>query len=169
LVHEDLPDGLRAKQALDSLVHHLNVKTEIAVNLWKFSLLRDPDLQREAVHSATQANVVFLSPGRNRELPVPVRCWLQDWSKRHEKRPCALVVSLDAGLQDSAPAHSLLDYVRAVAGPMGVEVFPHYGATPQAAWDWSVHGLQHRAGAATRVMEDILQAHEARPRWGINE
>jgi len=59
-------------------------------------------------------------------------CLLKEWLDRRDESPCALVVSLDSSFRDCAP---VLDYVRGLVGQAGVEVFPHFGATPQIAWN----------------------------------
>ena len=138
LMHEDLPAGWRAKQILDQVASNLDSKADFRVNLWNFTLLRDPALQARAVLDAVHADIVLLSAHGRAELPATVLGWLKEWLERRDGSPCALVVSLDSSFRDSA---QVLDDVHRLAGQTSVEVFPHFGATPRFAWNWSDDGL----------------------------
>jgi len=138
LVHEDLPAGWRAKHILDQVASNLEPKGDFLVNLWNFALLRDRALQARAVLDAIHADIVLLSAHGRAKWPATVRDWLKEWLNRRDGSPCALVVSLDSSFRDSA---QVLDDVHRLAGQTGVEVFPHFGATPRVAWNWTDDGL----------------------------
>ena len=135
LVHEDLPAGRRGKEVLDLVAVNLEPDANFLVNLWNFEILRDPALQDQAVLDAARADIVLLSAHGRAKLPAAVRAWLEVWLDRKGDSPCALVVSLDTGVRESTAANSVLSYVHALAWQAGVEVFPHFGATPQAKQD----------------------------------
>ena len=130
LVHEDLPAGRRGKEVLDQVALNLEPKADFLVNPWNFEMLRNPALQSQAVQDAAHANIVVLSVHGRAKLPAPVRAWLEVWLDHRGGSPCALVVSLDASVRESSEANPTMKYVHALAWQAGVEVFPHFGATP---------------------------------------
>ena len=142
LMHEDLPAGLRGKQALDQLAEQLGVNAEFCVHLWRFDLMNEASLRHQAVEDARKANIVVLAVRNGAGLPAPVRTWLIQWLQCRSSVPCAIVVSLDAAAQAAPASHPALDYVRAVSGPAGVDLFQHYANTLPVAWDWSTRSIQ---------------------------
>ena len=169
LMHEDLSAGLRAKQALDQVSRRLEPKAELRINLWNFDLVSDPAIQELAVQEAARADIVFLSAVGVWKLPAPVHAWLQQWLVRRRHATCALVVSLDARAQNSVSASRLLDSVRQVAEPAGVDVFPHFGTALPAGWERPLQARLRQADPGPARPEEWLNARDARPRWGINE
>ena len=130
LVHEDLSAGRRGKEVLDQVALNLEPKADFLVNPWNFERLRNPALQSQAVQDAAHANIVVLSAHGRAKLPAAVRAWLEVWLDRRGDSPCALVVSLDPSDRESSLANPIIKYVNALAWQAGVEVFPHFGATP---------------------------------------
>ena len=130
LLHEDLPAGRRGKEVLDQVALNLDAKADFLVNPWNFEMLRNPALQGQAVQDAAHADIVVLSAHGRAKLPAAVRAWLEVWLDRRGDSPCALVVSLDASLWESSEPNPVMKYVHALAWQAGVEVFPHFGATP---------------------------------------
>jgi hypothetical protein len=141
IVHEDLATGLRAKHALDHLADEPGVKLHFVVKLWTFKMLRDPLLRGHAVTDARAAHILFLSLHGHLELPLTVCDLVDHWSADREKQPIALVVSLDEGVRGSAVADATLEYLRTKAVAGGVDLFPHFGAPPSAAWNWASQGV----------------------------
>ena len=130
LVHEDLSAGRRGKEVLDQVALNLEPKADFLVNPWNFEMLRNPALQSQAVQDAAHANIVVLSVHGRAKLPATVRAWLEVWLDRRGDSPCALVVSLDPSDRESSLANPMIKYVNALAWQAGVEIFPHFGATP---------------------------------------
>jgi len=146
VVHEDMPTGLRAKQVLDRLGNEPDVNLHFVVKLWTFKSLQDSLLHQRAGHDANDVFILFLSLHGHLELPTHV-CELIDQWVAGRQGPGALVVSLDEGLQDSPVTRAILDCLRTKVLFGGVDLFPHFGATPQAAWNWGSHGRTVEAGA----------------------
>jgi hypothetical protein len=130
LVHEDSPAGRRGKEVLDQVALNLEPKADFLVNPWNFEMLSNPGLQAQAVQDAAHADIVVLSAYGRAKLPAAVRAWLEVWLDRRGDSPCALVVSLDASVRELSEANPLMKYVHALAWQAGVEVFPHFGASP---------------------------------------
>jgi hypothetical protein len=135
LLHEDLQTGLRAKSLLGSLEAKLSVKPRFLVELWRFDMLHDPELQERAVQEAARANMVMISMHGQHELPAVVRNWLSRWTEARNGEACALVASFDANVKGSVTANQTLDHLRRTAAPAGVDVFPHFGDVPASLKD----------------------------------
>jgi hypothetical protein len=146
VVHEDMPTGLRAKQVLDRLGKEPDVNLHFVVKLWTFKSLHDPLLHQHALHDVNDISILFLSLHGHLELPPHV-CELVDRWVADRKGPGALVVSLDEGLQHSPVTRAILDCLRTKVLFGGVDLFPHFGATPRAAWNWGSQGPTREAGA----------------------
>ena len=105
----------------------------LRVNLWRFELLEDSILWREAVRNASHADILFFSLHGDRALPAGLCHWLKHWLLLREERPCALVVALDECQRDSESGRKILDYLRDVAATGGIEVFPYFEAETASA------------------------------------
>jgi hypothetical protein len=157
VVHEDMPTGLRAKQVLDRLGRGPAINLHFVVKLWTFKSLHDPLLHQHAVNDANDVSILFLSVHGHLELPVHV-CELVDQWVAGRQDPGAVVVSLDESFRDSPVASAILDDLRSKVLFGGVDLFPHFGTTPQAAWNWGSQGLTVEAGARqTSLMAPFLR------------
>jgi len=129
VAHQDLATGVRAKQTLDRLCRQLRLAHCLHLHLWRFELLEDSILWREAVRNASRADILFFSLHGDRPLPSGLCHWFKHWLLLRDERPCALVVSLDENERDSESGRNALDYLRSVAATGGIEVFPYFEAT----------------------------------------
>jgi hypothetical protein len=130
VAHQDLVTGVRAKQTLDRLCRQLKPAQCLHLHLWRFELLEDSILWREAVRNASRADIVFFSLHGDRPLPSGLCHWFKHWLLMRDERPCALVVSLDESERDSESGRNALEYVRRVAATSGIELFPYFDTTP---------------------------------------
>ncbi len=130
VMHEDLPTGLRAREALNDLELQSEIEIRFLRSLCRFGLLEDAELAETALKEARRADIVFLSMHGDREVPPVVRDWLLCWLETRDFKPCALVVSLDASARDSLKANSTLDFLRVITAPLEVDLFIHLGVSP---------------------------------------
>jgi hypothetical protein len=128
VVHEDLPAGLRAKEAFSNLENQ--VETSFLISLCRFGMLEDVELAETALQQAKRADIVFLSWQGDRKLPPAVWNWLLRWLETREFKPCALVVSLDSSDKDSLKSNPTLNFLRDITAPLEVDMFLHLGASP---------------------------------------
>jgi len=127
VVHEDLPTGLRAREALNRLQDRNIIKTRFLINLFRFGMIEDSELAGIALQKATHADIVFLSLHGHRELSPAVRDWLLRWLETREIKPCALVVSLDKSTRDFLNSSPTLKLLRDTTSPLEVDLFLHLG------------------------------------------
>lgn len=130
IMYEDLPTGLRAKQALDHLSGELGVSPGFNVKPWTFQMLLDSVWRERVLQEASHAQILFLSLHGSRELPVAVRELIQHCLANRNEHPIALVISLDEEFQGSVFTNGVLHDLQARADAEGVDWFPHFGPTP---------------------------------------
>jgi hypothetical protein len=130
VAHQDLATGVRAKQTLDRLCRQLKPAHFLHLHLWRFELLEDSILWREAVRNASRADILFFSLHGNQPIPSGLCHWFKHWLLLRDERPCALVVSLDNSERDSESGRNALACLRTLAATDGIEVFPYFDAAP---------------------------------------
>jgi hypothetical protein len=126
VAHQDLATGVRAKKTLDRICGKINLGPCLRVNLWRFELLEDSILWREAVRNASRADILFFSLHGDKPLPAGLCHWLKHWLLLREERPCALVVSLDESHRHSESGRKIVEYLREIGATGDIEVFPYF-------------------------------------------
>ena len=171
LMYQDISTGLRARRLLDHVAISLKLEVDFRVSLWKFDLLREPALLEQATEEAAKADLVFFSAHGPRDVPAAVNLWFQRWLGRKTGEPCALPVLLDLNSRDTAATNLLLETLRALAGPAGVDVFFDPADTPLAEWAAIDQDLRRRAETRTELLEKMPHRMESPSHrdWGINE
>ena len=68
-----------AKEKWDYMVHALQSRYDFELRLWKFEILRIPELRDVAINDAAKAQLVFVAAHGAGELPVQVKEWIEQW------------------------------------------------------------------------------------------
>lgn len=129
VVHENLTAGIAAVTVLKRMVAQLEAELEITSgdwqidsNVWKFEMLRDPELCVQAATEAAEADMIIISLGSD-GLPARIKDWLESVLPMKDGKPAALVTLLnrrhDAG---SEPPRSGA-YLRRLAKQYGLDFF----------------------------------------------
>jgi len=169
LVYEDFKTGTRAKAVCDHLLYQIEIAAKVTLNLWRFDLLRDSELNQCAADEAAAADIVVLSAHGNTDLPAEVNAWLARWlAHKNGNGHSALILSLDQYRHEWSSEARILASLRTMVESAGVDLIPHYGESqvdssyPTPAW--------------ASVEVNTLAAREAMRRpsssfkhWGINE
>lgn len=129
VVHENLIAGIAAMAVLRRLVMQLEAELGIKSSawqidsyVWKFELLRDPELGAQAAAEAAEADLIIISVGAV-GLPARVRDWLERVLPVKDGRPAALVALLDRGNDASGEPSRSGAYLRRLAGEYGLDFF----------------------------------------------
>jgi hypothetical protein len=163
LVYEDLETGTRAKDVCDHLLYQIEVDTEIDLALWRFDMLRDPDVNKRAVSQAAAADIIVLSVHDGSDLPPEVKLWLRRWL---ENKPgdghSVLIVSLDQSSQEQSGETRILASLRTMVESAGVDLIPHYGELK--------NNIARSAEAKNSLFsEGIGRQPASYEHWGLNE
>jgi len=108
-----------AKEKWDYVVHALQSHYDFELRLWKFDILRIPELRNEAINDAAQAQLVFVAAHGPGELPRQVKVWIEQW------------VALKDRVQESARLLTFL--FDPSSDQSGVSAFPQFAYLQQAA------------------------------------
>ena len=119
VAYEDVAVAKLAKEKWDYVVRTLQTGYEFELQLWKFDVLRHPQLRDAAVNDAAKAQIVFVATRGAGDLPSEVKAWIEQWlaessQKRDAARLLTLLFDAPAG-QVEASAFSQFAYLQQVA------------------------------------------------------
>jgi hypothetical protein len=127
IVYEDFRTARQAQQACDFLAANLTHEWQVTSQMWKFDLLRIPELRELAAEDALLANLIIVSCNGDGELPADVRTWIEMWLG-HDADAVALVALLDCPPGQAERAQVTQGYLKRVAQRAHMEFI----AWPQA-------------------------------------
>jgi len=79
LAYDTYSDGIRAKEFFDRLVFNHGELFQFTCHLWRFDVLRDPQLFEAAIRDALGADMIVFVTCQSQELPVEARRWIDHW------------------------------------------------------------------------------------------
>jgi hypothetical protein len=129
VIQNDLAADTQAARLLRRLTAQLEGEFKLEIGawqiehgIWRFEMLRDPELWKQAAVEAAAADMIVFSAG-DTELPANVRAWIETVLSMREGAPAALVALVDGG-NDGAGGSSCPDrYLRRLAGRYGLDFF----------------------------------------------
>lgn len=169
VVYDDQATRDRALRLCDELIRKFWLDLAVDFSWWRFDYLRDAHVASQAADAAVRADLVIFSTHGAKELPPPVRSWIDTWVNRTMNRPNALVALVgvaDDGVKGLTPIHV---YLREIARQAGMDYLSHVSDVSTIALDTSADGIARRAGEVTTLLDTMLHRPSIPPRWGINE
>jgi hypothetical protein len=169
VLYEDIVSRERAMELCDRLVHKFWAEVEFEFSWWRFDFLHDSALAGDAVRLAARSELILLAAHAGRELPPPVRSWMEGWLPIREPGFGALVamIGTDADqLRGLSPIHV---YLREAAQRANMDYLPQVIDAPLSTLDTSIDTIANRAEKVTSLLDDILHRPPTPLRWGINE
>jgi hypothetical protein len=134
VVYENLQAALRARQMSERLATELRHEGGIHCALWKYNLLAEPSLRSQATTEAAAAGMVIVSASST-EVPVHLKCWIEDWPAPTHQNRAALVVMLDDHAEQACQTAPITSYVREVARARGADFFCKAGGWWRHDWE----------------------------------
>lgn len=92
LVYDKYADGIRAKDLFDRLVSNHGELFRFVCHLWRFDVLREPQLFEAATRDAIGADMIVFAIRQSQELPIEVRRWIDRWLPSKQVDSGALVL-----------------------------------------------------------------------------
>jgi hypothetical protein len=124
VAYDEFAMGVRAKHLVEPIARLLKPDCELALNVWKFNMLRQPGLADNAVADAAAANMIILAfHEENRGVSEDISVWIEAWLVRRAAVAGALVLLIDPAPERPAtvtPAHT---YLHDVGRRGNLEVF----------------------------------------------
>jgi hypothetical protein len=121
-VYEDFRTARQAKQAYEFLAANLTHEWQVTSQMWKFDLLRIPELRELAAEDALQADLIIVSCNGDGELPAEVRAWIE-MSLGSRTDAVALVALLDCPPGQAERAQATQAYLERIAQRAHLEFF----------------------------------------------
>jgi hypothetical protein len=122
IAYEDFGTASQAKRAYDFLVANLTHEWQVTRQMWKFDLLRLPELRELAAEDAVLADLIIVSCSGDGELPADVRAWMEMWLG-HKSDAVALIALLDCPPGQAEGAQATRTYLERVAQRARMEFF----------------------------------------------
>jgi hypothetical protein len=169
VIYENKATRDRAIQLCDSLVRNFWSDLSLEFTWWKFDYLHDPEISRLAAEAAARADMILFSAHARRELPPPVKSWIESWLRRREKRSAVLIALVGLATDQFKGLSPIHIYLREIAERGEMDYLPHVLQTVTERADISTEAITNRAEKVTSVLDGILQYHPVPSRWGINE
>lgn len=117
LVYEGYLAGRCAMDSYRLLLSEFDGGLEFQTSMWRFDALEGATTFEEAIREAFHADAVILA-AYQRELPIRVRQWIDEWVSRRHRQKAAIVAFLRA--DEDFPA---LNYLKKTASDAGLDFF----------------------------------------------
>jgi hypothetical protein len=121
-VYEDFRTARQAKQAYNFLATNLTHEWQVTSQMWKFDLLRIPELRELAAEDAALADLIIVSCHGDGELSADVRTWIEMWLG-YKADAVALVALLDCPPGQAERAQATQAYLERVAQRAHMDFF----------------------------------------------
>ena len=131
LAYEDLEMGFKGMDVFASIARAAGVESEVQVSPWPLDALDCPRWRQSATVHAEKADIVMLALHCDRDLPVSVTTWVDQWIQCREYCHGALVAIVDSAHTRS----ELSSRLQAAAEKAGMAFF--YGGASQRLVDTS--------------------------------
>lgn len=166
IVYEDMVTGQKARLVAEQLVGSLGPGYRCEPSLWKFEVLKVPDISAMAAYEARQADLIVFAAREGKELEEEVKQWIQGWLPYKERGDSCIVALLLKGPNPTASASPLYSYLRKIAEKRGLDFFwqelesqPDFVHSPNSS----------SACPMAPVMTPPMEFEPTAVHWGIND
>ena len=169
VLYEDHATRDHAMEVCDRLVHKFWADVEFDFSWWRFDFLNDSALASDAVRLAARSELILLAAHAGRELPPPVKSWIENWLPVRKPGFGVLVAMIGTEadrLKGLSPIHV---YLREAAQRAYMDYLPQVIDGPLGKFDVSIETISKRAEKVTTLLDNILHRPPTPMRWGINE
>lgn len=123
LAYDKYSDGIRAKEFFDGLVFNHGEFFHFICHLWKFDVLREPQLFETATRDACGADMIVFAIRQSQELPVEARRWIAHWLPSKQAGSGALVLLPDGQPRQVGDTTTVRATLKQMAESVKVQVF----------------------------------------------
>lgn len=162
VAYEDVSGAKMAKCVLDHISEKVDAESRILLLFWKFTMLERINAREQAAREAAEADIIWISAGRNGELPLPVKAWVERSVGQRKRKPGALVLMRDSAAPSNS--QSIRAYLRRLAEVGALEFF-----TADEAPSEEFRFPPPQVIPPPVFRSDAVERVRGVPRWGINE
>ena len=123
LAYDKYSDGIRAKEFFDGLVFNHGELFHFICHLWKFDVLREPQLFEAATRDALGADMIVFVTRQSQELPVEAIRWIDHWLPSKQAGSGALVLLLEGQPRQVGDTTTVRATLKQMAESANVRVF----------------------------------------------
>jgi hypothetical protein len=166
IVYEDMVTGQKARYVAEQLVGSLGPNYKCETSLWKFEVLKVPDISAMAAYEARQADLIVFAAQKDKELDDEVKQWIQNWIPFKERGDSCIVALLLRSEGDPPLASPLYSYLSKVAKKSGLDFFwQELESKPQffgGVGEESNCAMTHSMNSSAEMDRSVIH-------WGIND
>ena len=118
VAYEDFAAGTRAMAMLKRVGSQCGQQGQLVHIMWRFDVLSDESFFELAVSEALAADIIVIATREGKSLPQRIRVWIARWLLMKNRRPLALVATLDYHRDKQHSKRCVLPYLEKLA---------HYG------------------------------------------
>jgi hypothetical protein len=123
VAYEDFSAGARAMAMLKRVGSQCGQRAQLIHMMWRFDILSDESLFELAVSEALAADIIVIATREGRNLPQRIRDWIAHWLLMKDRRPLALVATLDYDSLNPVGEGCVLPYLTKLAHYGGMQFF----------------------------------------------
>ncbi len=163
--YEDFATGQRAMKSCQRLIDRLSHEFQFRTTVWKFDILRVPQLTEIATEDLAEADMVVISAHGPGQLPDEVKSWLEELPPKTPggaKALIALLDDVDGTKAEESPVHC---YLQQFARRANLDFFSRQCAAAETNMKFFSGGDAVSAELALSIVHAETEMRD----WGINE
>lgn len=133
IAYEDFAAGTRAMGMLNRVNSQCGEPGQFNHMMWRFDVLTDPEFFELAVSEALSADIIVIAARKGQGLPQRIRDWIARWLLMKQRRPLALVATLDYRPVKSSKQATILPYLSKLASFGKLRFFANAGSAASGA------------------------------------
>ena len=122
---EDFVAVMHAQELTRRLAAELEPEFEISTDAWKFEMLDNMPLGREAARGVARADMIIIAASGAFEPPARVKRWLESRLPQKKTGATALIALPDHQNEALSKSSPLSAYMRRIARKWGMDFFSH--------------------------------------------
>jgi hypothetical protein len=115
VAYEDFAAGIRAMAMLKRVDNRCDQPGQLLPIMWRFDVLSDASFFELAVSEALAADIIVIATRKGKGLPQRIKDWIARWLLLKQRRPLALVATLDYRPVKASSKASVLPYLAKLA------------------------------------------------------
>jgi len=157
LAYDKYADGIRAKKFFDRLVFNHGELFHFICHLWKFDVLREPQLFEAATRDALGADMIVFVTRQSQELPVEAIRWIDHWLPSKQAGSGALVLLLDGQPRQVDDTTTVRATLKQMAESVKVQVFWKETVWPAADSHLAVQITNPTSGGTAELINGLVK------------